>query len=362
MEGPRTAEQGPSRDFAAARFSPRPTVGPDGETRAMTPLRIGILGAARIAEAAIVQPAKVLGHELVAIAARDRSRAEQFADQHGVARVHETYADLVADPDVDLVYNALINSLHVPWNLAALEAGKHVLSEKPIAANADQARALRDAAASSPGTLVEGFHYVHHPAHLRLRELVTSGALGEIRHAEMVVAIPAPPDTDARWSFELAGGATMDVGCYALHAARELGSWVGATPELRSADATLKHADMDAAMSVELSCGDGVTFDCRWDMNAPAVTMTWAVTGSKATATSPMFVLPHLDSRLIVTTDGRSIAEPLGDKTSYTYQLAALADSLHSGGPFPVDMYDAVANAELIDECYRRAGLTPRGL
>ncbi|MDQ4053725.1 MAG: Gfo/Idh/MocA family oxidoreductase [Actinomycetota bacterium] len=327
----------------------------------MTPLKIGILGAARIAAAAIVEPARALGHELVAVAARDRSRAEAFAGQHGVAKVHDSYADLIEDPDVDVVYNALINSLHMPWNIAALAAGKHVLSEKPITANADQARALRDVAASSPGTIVEGFHYLHHPAHLRLRELVTSGALGEIRHAEIAVAIPAPPDTDARWCLELAGGATMDLGCYALHAARQLGTWIGATPELRSADATLKAADMDAAMRVQLTYDGGVTCDCLWDMSASDVSMTWTVTGSKATATSPAFVIPHLDSRLVVTSDGRSTDEPLGEHTSYTYQLAALAASLHRGDAFPIDMDDSVANAELIDACYRLAGLPPRG-
>jgi predicted dehydrogenase len=95
------------------------------------PFRIGILGAARIADQGIVAPAKTLGHELVAVAARDRARAEAFAAECGIAKVHDTYADVIADPDVDLVYNALVNSLHARWNIAALQAGKHVLSEKP---------------------------------------------------------------------------------------------------------------------------------------------------------------------------------------------------------------------------------------
>jgi predicted dehydrogenase len=83
------------------------------------PLRIGILGAARIADEGIVAPARTLGHELVAVAARDRTRAEAFAAERGIAKVHDTYADVIADPDVDLVYNALVNSLHARWNIAA---------------------------------------------------------------------------------------------------------------------------------------------------------------------------------------------------------------------------------------------------
>ena len=155
----------------------------------------------------------------MAVAARDRSRAGAFAAEHGIARVHDSYASLIADPDVDLVYNALVNSLHAQWNVAALQAGKHVLSEKPLTSNAAQAHAVRTAARTSPGRIAEGFHYRHHPVNLRLRELVTSGALGGIRSVDLVLAIPAPPSTDPRWSWELGGGATMDLGCYVLDAA-----------------------------------------------------------------------------------------------------------------------------------------------
>ncbi|HEV3463343.1 MAG TPA: Gfo/Idh/MocA family oxidoreductase, partial [Actinomycetota bacterium] len=104
------------------------------------PLRIGVLGAARIAALAIVDPARTTGDRLVAVAARDRRRAEAFAASHGVERVLDTYADVVTDPEVEVVYNPLANGLHGPWNLAAIAAGKHVLTEKPSASNAEEAR------------------------------------------------------------------------------------------------------------------------------------------------------------------------------------------------------------------------------
>lgn len=324
------------------------------------PLRIGILGAARIADEGIVAPAKTLGHELVAVAARDRTRAEAFAAERGIAKVHDTYADVIADPDVDLVYNALVNSLHARWNIAALQAGKHVLSEKPLTSNAEEARTVRAAARASPGQVVEGFHYLHHPVNLRLRELVTSGALGDIRRVDLALATPAPPDTDPRWSRELAGGATMDLGCYVLDAARQLGSWIGAAPEIVTARATLRARDVDASMRVELAYPGGVTGHCVWDMDARDRTMTWSVTGTEGVAMSPAFAVPHMDNRLVVTRDGRTSEEVIGDQTSYTYQLARLADALQGGLPFPADIDGSVANAELIDECYRRAGLSPR--
>jgi predicted dehydrogenase len=325
------------------------------------PLRIGIIGTARIADEGIVAPAKTLGHELVAVAARDRGRAEAFAAERGIARVHGTYADLIGDPDVDLVYNALVNSLHARWNIAALQAGKHVLGEKPLTSNAEQARAVRSAARACSGWIVEGFHYRHHPVNVRLCELITSGALGDISSVDLVLAVPAPPDTDPRWSRELAGGATMDLGCYVLDAARQLGLWIQAAPQIMSVNATLRAPEVDASMRVELAYHGGVTGHCVWDMDAGERTMTWTVTGTEGSATSPAFAVPHMDNRLLVTRNGRTSAEVLGDQTSYTYQLARLADALQAGQPFPADIDQSVANAELIDECYRKAGLSPRG-
>jgi len=323
-------------------------------------LRIGILGAARIADEGIVVPARTLGHEVVAVAARDRTRAEAFAAERGIATVHDTYADVIADPDVDLVYNALVNSLHARWNIAALQAGQDVLSEKPLTSNADEARAVRAAARASSGRIIEGFHYRHHPVNLRLGELVTSGALGEIRRVDLVLATPAPPQGDPRWSPELAGGATMDLGCYVLDAARQLGAWIGAAPQVVHADATLRAPGVDAAMRVELGYPGGVTGRCAWDMDAAERIMTWTVTGTEGAATSPAFAVPHADNRLVVTRDSRTSEEVLGDQTSYTYQLARLAGALRAGPPFPVTIDGSVANAELTDECYRRAGLSPR--
>jgi predicted dehydrogenase len=182
------------------------------------PLRIGVLGAARIAAVAIVDPAHTTGDRLVAIAARDRRRAEAFAATHGVERVLDTYVDVAADPEVEVVYNPLANGLHGPWNLAAIASGKHVLTEKPSASNAKEAREVRDAATAAGVTLLEGFHYLYHPVTRRLHELLATGELGELRQVEVDLVIPAPADDDPRWSLGLAGGALMDLGCYSLHA------------------------------------------------------------------------------------------------------------------------------------------------
>jgi predicted dehydrogenase len=142
------------------------------------PLRLGLLGAARISRDAVVQPAGELGVRLVAVAARQPERAKAFAAEHGVERVVADYQALVDDPEVEAVYNPLANALHAPWNLAAVAAGKPVLSEKPFAGNAQRAREVRDAAARAGVPVVEAFHQLYHPITARLLELAADGEIG----------------------------------------------------------------------------------------------------------------------------------------------------------------------------------------
>ena len=190
----------------------------------MPGVRIGILGAARIAPSAVIKPAqKVDGAEIAAVAARDRSRADAFATKHGIPRVHESYASLVADPEIDAIYNPLPNGLHAEWTIAALEAGKHVLCEKPFTANAKEAEAVAAVAGRTDLVLMEAFHYRYHPLAARMREIVESGELGTIARVETSLCFPLPKFSDIRYQYDLAGGATMDVGTYTVHMARLLG-------------------------------------------------------------------------------------------------------------------------------------------
>lgn len=331
-------------------------------TRSTRPLRIGVLGAARIAERAIVEPARATGHRLVAVAARDRARAEVFAEAHGIERVVDSYADLVTDPGVDVVYNPLVNGWHAPWNLAALAAGKHVLTEKPSASNAEEAAAVRAAAVGSGSVFMEGFHYLFHPVTQRLLEILASGELGDLRHAEAVVAIPAPGADDPRWSLELAGGALMDLGSYALHALRRLEPWAGGPPRLTSARGAERQdaPGVDEWLDAELAFGGGATGVARCHMAAESERMTLRIVGTAGEASAANYVLPHHDDRVLVSTGSEERVERLGTRPSYWYQLDAFAAAVLDGAPLLLDADDAVATMELIDECYRAAGFQPR--
>ncbi|MFJ5303443.1 Gfo/Idh/MocA family protein [Streptomyces sp. NPDC088350] len=326
------------------------------------PLRIGVLGAARITENSLIGPARMTGHRIVAVAARDRSRAEAYAAAHRVERVADSYADLLADPEVEVVYNPLANGLHGPWNLAALAAGKHVLSEKPSASNAEEAAEVREAAAKSGTVFMEAFHYLFHPVTRRLHELLASGELGELRHIETLVAIQSPSDTDPRWSLDLAGGAVMDLGCYSLHAQRMLAPWAGGAPRLVSARGGERAGapGVDEWLDADLAFPSGATGSARCHMAYDKLEMSCRIIGSRGEAFAPNFVLPQLDDRIVVRTTDGARTERLGRRSSYTYQLEAFAARLREGAPLPLGPDDAVATMTLIDEAYRGAGFAPR--
>jgi predicted dehydrogenase len=326
------------------------------------PLRIGVLGAARISKLAIIDPVHITGDRIVAVAARDRSRAEAFAGLHGIERVLDSYADVVTDSDVEVVYNPLANALHGPWNLAAIGAGKHVLTEKPFASNAEEAREVRDAAIKAGVTVLEGFHYLYHPVTRRLHELLDSGELGDLRHVEVDMVIPAPSDDDPRWSLALAGGALMDLGCYSLHAHRVLAPWAGGPPRLVAARGGERagRPGVDEWLTADLEFPGGATGIARCNMAGDERRMTYRIVGSRGEANAANFVEPHVDDRVIVKTASGKRVEELGKRSTYTYQLEALSAYLRNGVPLPIDVDDAVATMQLIDDCYRAAGFAPR--
>lgn len=328
----------------------------------MEPLRIGILGAARIAGRAIVEPAKLTGARLVAVAARDTDRAEAFATEHKVERVHASYQAVLDDPEVEAIYNPLANGLHGPWNLRALAAGKHVLTEKPSTSNAAEAEQVRDAVRASGLVFMEAFHYAYHPVMRRLQELVAKGELGELRHVEATMVMPPPPDNDPRWSLPLAGGAVMDVGCYALHAQRMFAPLAGGAPRLLGARAGERKRlpGVDEWLNADLEFPNGATGTVRTSMAAESVEFSLKVVGSRGEAFAPFYVLPQNDDRVIVTTKEDTWVEHLGTRTSYTYQLEAFAGAVRNGAPLLTDVDDALATMQLIDECYLAAGMTPR--
>jgi predicted dehydrogenase len=327
-------------------------------------LRIGVLGASRIAEQALVGPAAELGHRLVAVAARNRPRAETFAEKYGVERVVGGYQEVIDDPEVDVVYNPLANSLHAPWNLAAIAAGKPVLSEKPFARDESEARVVADAAAAAGVTVLEGFHYFFHPVTQRAFELAADGTLGAITHVEVRMAMPPPTDDDPRWSLDLAGGALMDLGCYGVHVMRSLGRLampgIEGRPSITRAHAEQRTPGVDAWCDVEVGFPGGATGVSANSMVSDDRTYTMRIVGTAGDLLVHDFIKPNADDRLTINTPTGTRVERLGTRASYTYQLEAFADHVEHGTPLPLGTADAVANMAFLDEAYRAAGMRPR--
>ncbi|MGV9714226.1 Gfo/Idh/MocA family protein [Gordonia sp. NPDC003424] len=326
------------------------------------PLRIGILGASRIAESAIVGPAQTLGHRLVAVAARDRNRAQAFADKYGVERVLDTYDDVINDPEVDVVYNPLANSLHGPWNLAAIRAGKPVLSEKPFARNEIEAREIADAARGAGVPVLEGFHYVFHPLMLRAVELLDAGTIGAVRNVEVVMAMPAPDDGDPRWSYDLAGGALMDLGCYSLHVSRLLGRWCGGAPGITGGRAVLRGDQVDESAVIDIAYPNGANGTLANSMVAGEFVFSLRIVGDDGSLYLHDYLGPNRDDRLTLVDSARGTVsvEHLGTRSTYTYQLEAFADAVQNGASLPIGLDDAVENMRYLDDAYRALGLAPR--
>jgi predicted dehydrogenase len=324
-------------------------------------LRIGILGAARIAPMALVRPARRVPEvEIAAVAARDPARARAFAAKHGVPGVHESYAALVSDPELDAIYNPLPNSLHCEWTIRALEAGKHVLCEKPLASNADEAGRMVETAERSGRRLVEAFHWRYHPLAARVREILDAGEIGRVRRVETAMCVPLAIPGDIRYRLDLAGGATMDTGCYAIHMLRFL---AGAEPvEVTDVQMQLSSPGVDRWMQAELRFPDGVTGRATCSLFSSTLLRIGArVIGERGELRVVNPVAPHLWHRLTVQGPAGRRAEKAPGEATYTHQLRAFAAAVRDGAPTPTGGADSIANMRVIDAVYAKAGLPRRG-
>jgi len=340
-------------------------------------LRIGVLGAARIAGKALLGPARLVPSVAVtAIAARDLGRAQTFALQHGVPSSYGSYDELLAAPDIDAVYVPLPNSLHATWTLRAIDAGKHVLCEKPFTSNAAEALTVAAAAERSGLVVMEAMHYRHHPLVRRMAELLADGAIGVPSHVQAWTCWPVEDPGDIRYDYGVGGGALMDGGCYAIDCLRLVGEAAGAgDPSIPGALADpMPDRVTDRATAARVAFASGLTgwFESAFTRDGEFLADVHVI-GSEGTLWLRNFVLAH-EGRLIVTrgdavvTDERGAdlpdagtgrADPEAD-TTFAWQLRAFAAAVLDGAPFPTTAASAVTTMRLIDEAYQAAGLPLR--
>lgn len=325
-------------------------------------VRIGVLGAARIVKQALTDPAKDAQEIAVtAIAARDTGRAREHAKKLGIPKVHESYQALLADPDIDAVYVPLPNALHAEWSIRAMEAGKHVLCEKPIASNEDEARQLSEVATRTGRVICEAMHPLYHALFDRIGAILAEGVIGEVRHVGATLCLPIPSGKDIRWQYELGGGSVMDLGVYAVSVLRVL---AGMEPEeVTRARAKTRVPNVDRSMDALLRFPGGATGRIRTSMwGWPVVAFNGRVEGTEGTLTVHNPIAPQAFNRLVLEAGGNKTTERVAKLPgTYTCELNAFAGAVLRGETLRTGPEHFLPTMRVVDAIYQRAGLPLRG-
>lgn len=312
----------------------------------MPDLRIGLIGASRVATYAIIAASRETeGVEVTAVAARDPARARAYAAEHGLARVHADYASLYADPEIDLVYIGTPPALHAEQAIAAIEAGKPVLVEKPFSLSADDARRVAARAAACKVPVFEAMHSPHHRLFGRLAELLAAGTLGALRHIEAIFDAPIDPEDPFRWRAEFGGGALMDLGIYPLALVRRL---AGENFRITAVEAVMR-GDVDESFAAELAYPHGLTARIASTMVPPKPALKLRIEGASGTLTVRNPYVPQLGHLITLETASGVSEEAVDGPGSYAAQLAAVRAALVDGLPFVCPADDFARSMEAID-------------
>jgi predicted dehydrogenase len=317
-------------------------------------VRWGVLSTAHIGTEKVIPAIQRGGNcEVVAIASRDVARGREAADRLAIPRAYASYEELLADQDIDAVYNPLPNHLHRDWTIAAARAGKHVLCEKPLALNADEAQEIVDSCAEAGVKLMEAFMYRLHPSWLKVRELVASGAIGELLSIQTRFAYFNNDPSNIRNKTETGGGALMDIGCYATNLSRMM---FGSEPT-RVQAAVRRDPDFgtDIVTSALLDFGDGqasfvVSTQAESDQRVHLLG-----TNGRIEVEIPFNIPPDRETRVFLTQGGDPPADPhtvtvtFPPANQYTIQAELFAQAIIDSTPVPTPPEDGVANMRVIE-------------
>jgi predicted dehydrogenase len=321
-------------------------------------LRFGVLSTADIGLRKVL-PAMLRADrvEVVAIASRDRARAAAAAAELELDRAHGSYEDLLADPDVDAVYNPLPNHLHAEWTIAAARAGKHVLCEKPLATTAADAERMIDACEQAGVVLMEAFMYRLHPSWVAVRQLVASGRIGALRAVQSWFSYFNDDASNIRNRLDAGGGALFDIGCYCVNLSRML---FGTEPTRVQGSVTRDPTmGIDVLTSAILDFPDGVASFTSTTRAEPDQRVHVYGTEGRIAIEIPFNIPPDRPTRVLVSAGGDPPTAPDTEELvfepadPYTIQGERFAAAVLDGVPVPIPTSDAVANLRVIEELFR---------
>ena len=322
-------------------------------------MKWGVLGAASIAVRKVIPGMQQSENcEIAAIASRDLAKARSAAAALKIGKSYGSYEELLADPEIEAIYNPLPNHLHVPWSIKSMEAGKHVLCEKPVALNADEASTLVPVRDRAEVKIGEAFMVKTHPQWLRTKELIDKGRIGELRAVVGVFSYFNRDAKNVRSKPEWGGGGLLDIGCYPITTSR----FMFGTEPLRVSGVLERDpefgTDRLASVILEFSGGQ-VVFTCSTQM-VPYQRMQFLGTKGRIEIEIPFNAPPNKATRIFVD-DGSDVGgvgikiETIPACDQYTIQGDVFSKAILENGQVPVPLEDAIANMAVIDAVFRAA-------
>jgi predicted dehydrogenase len=321
----------------------------------MSKVRWGVLSTANIGLQKVL-PAMQRGEycDITALASRSLEKAQAAASRLGIPKAYGSYEELLADPDVDAIYNPMPNHLHVPWSIKALQAGKHVLCEKPIALSAAEAQELADTARQYPKLkLMEAFMYRHHPQWRRAKQIVGEGGIGELRTIHSFFSYYNDDPSNVRNQADIGGGGLMDIGCYNISLSRFI---FGAEPQRICGIVEFDpQFNTDRLASGILDFGRGTaTFTCSTQLTSYQRVNIYGTSG-RVEIEIPFNAPPDRPTKMWHQHDG-NIDEIVFDVCDqYTLQGDLFSQAILNDTPVPTPIEDAVANMRVIDAVFQSA-------
>ena len=307
-------------------------------------MRLGLVSTAKINDALLKAPPPEV--DIVAVASRDGARAQAYASEHGIERSHGSYEELFADDGIDAVYISLPNGMHHEWTLKAIDAGKHVLVEKPYSRRSAEVEEAWAAAERAGVIVMEAFMWRHHPQAAVARSLVEDGAIGRLRHIRTTFSFPLLDLENIRMTPDLDGGALMDVGCYCISGARLLGG----EPERVYGEQVIGPTGVDVDFYGTLRFQDDVVAQFDASFTLPERQRLEA-TGENGTLVLEAPWRADWGGRVLV--NGEQVDVPAADP--YALELSNLAAAIAGGAEPLLGRDDALAQARVIEALYRSA-------
>ena len=307
-------------------------------------LRWGFLSTARINNALIPPLTLSKRNKLVAVASRSQEKADAYAREKKIKRAYGSYAALLADPEIDVIYNPLPNHLHAEWTIKALQAGKHVLCEKPLALSLAEVDAMAAAAAQYKRTLAEAFAYRAHPHMRKIKEILASGQLGKVKMVHGSFTFVMTTQDDIRWDPAMGGGALWDIGCYPLSFTR----WVlGAEPLEVYGWQDTSPSGVDELFAGQLRFPGDIYFQLDCSFKIPSHVFM-EIVGDQGTLSIPQPFNTESKKTMYLTRDGQISTIVVKGPDPYLAEVENLADAILLDKPPAVSLADSRSNTAAI--------------